>query len=78
MNWTRVHTSIDEKRLLQSDQRKLLLQRFGDALNLDAVLVHVLSVSVISYDRLGSELLKGHHMRLLLALMQLILLDVGL
>lgn len=78
MDWTRIHASVYEKRLFQSDQWELLLQSLSDALNLDAVLVDMLAMTVISYDWLGRELLERHHVRLLLALMQLILLDLCL
>jgi hypothetical protein len=72
MNWAGVHTPIDKQRLLQPDQRKLLLQGLGDAFDFYAACILTRGVTIL-WRR---ELLKRSVMRLLMALVD-VLLDIG-
>lgn len=75
MNRARVHAAIDKQRLLESDQRELLLQGFGNAFDLDA------RCSILTLTRRGSRLLwcillKRRQVTLLLTLVD-VLFSIG-
>ena len=74
MNRTRVHASINEQRLLQPNERKLLLQSLCNALNFNWSLYVVRTLARTTSIRI-SRVLKVHNLCLLILV---ILLDICL